>query len=82
MANHFLRNQLGLPSTSTTVDGPGAYLKQALARGVRLFNKMTKKEKEQYVYPKTFVVDPTAPNGLRFLENGESFVAPHEQLVE
>ena len=82
LANHFLRHQLGLPSTSTMVDGPVAHAKQALARAVRLFEKLTHQEKEQYVYPKTFVVDPSEPNGVRFLESGETFVAPHEQLVE
>ena len=82
LANHFLRNRLGLPSTSTNVEGVMAHVKQALARGVRVYEKVMGREKEQYVYPKTFVVDPSQQNGIRFLQSGESFVAPHQQISD
>ena len=62
-------------------DGPVAHAKQALARAFRLAGKFVGKEKEQFVYPKTFVVDPTAPHGYRLKEGVESeVVAPHEEL--
>jgi hypothetical protein len=82
LANHFLRHQFGLPSKSTKVDGPVAHAKQALARSVRMFERLANRQQPQYIYPKTFVVDPAEPNGFRFLETENEFVAPHEQLVE
>lgn len=80
-ANHLLRTKFGIACSSIEADGPVAHAKQALARAFRLAGKFVGKEKEQFVYPKTFVVDPNAPHGYRLKEGVESaVVAPHEEL--
>lgn len=81
-ANHLLRNRFGKPCQSIEVDGLAAHAKQVLARAFRFTDKFfAGKEKEQFVYPKTFVIDPQSPHGYR-LKEGESqdVVAPHETL--
>jgi hypothetical protein len=78
-ANHFLRTRVGFGHGSFSVDGPSAHAKQALARGLRLAGKFVGNEKKQFVYSKTFVVDPTAPHGFRIVQ--ENIVAPHQELV-
>lgn len=80
-ANHLLRTRFGKACQSIEVDGLAAHTKQALARAFRLAGKFVGKEKEQFVYPKTFYVDPEAPHGYRLKEGAEStVVAPHEVL--
>lgn len=77
-ANHFLRHTLGRKPASAEVEGFQAHAKQTLARAVRYASKIIRKEKEQFVYPKSFVVDPDAPRGYRVLEGHEATtVAPH-----
>ncbi len=66
---------------SIEVDGLAAHAKQALARASRLAGKFVGKEKEQFVYPKTFVIDPQSPDGYRLKAGVEAaVVAPHEEL--
>lgn len=80
-ANHLLRAKFGKACQSIDVDGPTAHAKQALARTARLAQELVNKEKEQFVYPKTFVVDPAAPHGYRLKEGVETVVvAPHQEL--
>jgi Cupin-like domain len=80
-ANNLLRKHLRASRTSTAVDGPTAHAKQAAARAVRYFNKAVGKKQQQFVYPKTFVVDPDAEFGFRLLDSGASeVIAPHQEL--
>lgn len=77
-ANHLLRNRLGVACGGASVDGPVAHAKQTLARAARFGAKLLGKRKQQFVYPKTFVVDPSSPHGYRLLEGDEAtIVAPH-----
>jgi hypothetical protein len=77
LANQILRNQCGFPSTSTDVDGVAAHVKQCLARAARMYAKFTDTEKEQFVYPHSFVVDPNEPNGIRVIDQ-DGVLALHE----
>lgn len=80
-ANHHLRTKAGIACNSVEVDGLGAHAKQALARAFRLAGKFAGKQKEQFVYPKTFVLDLDAPHGYRLKNNAEpAVVAPHQEL--
>lgn len=80
-ANYHLRKSFGITPSSIEVDGLTAHSKQWLARAFRYAGKFAGKEKEQFVYPKTFVVDANAPHGYRILEGQENAVAaPHEEL--
>ncbi len=82
LANHFLRRKLGINCQAIGVDGPTAHARQALARAVRLVQKVTKKPKKQFTYPISFVVDADAPGGVRWLDvKAEELVAPHEQFA-
>jgi hypothetical protein len=82
-ANHYLRERLHWNSRSISVDGAAAHSKQLLARACRLANRLRGTKKTQFVYPKTFVVDPDAPLGLRMLDaTGETLVAPHLEFEQ
>ncbi|QDU58875.1 cupin-like domain-containing protein [Aeoliella mucimassa] len=77
-ANHLLRTKFGIASQHIAADGPTAHAKQLLARSFRLVDRLFGKQKEQFVYPKTFYVDPEAPHGYRLKEGVEGqMVAPH-----
>jgi hypothetical protein len=78
-ANHFLRTSVGRGHGSIAVDGLAAHGKQALARAIRFAGKLFGTPKKQFVYPKTFVVDPDAPHGFRILN--QDIVAPHQELA-
>jgi hypothetical protein len=80
-ANHLLRTYCGLAVTGFDVDGIAPHVKQAFARALRHLGKPFGKEKKQFVYSKTFVVDPETPFGFRLLDDGpRSVVAPHQEL--
>lgn len=80
-ANHLLRTRFGKVCQSIEADGATAHTKQTIARVFRLAGKFMGKNKEQFVYPKTFVVDPDAPHGYRLKAGAEpSIVAPHQEL--
>ena len=49
------------------------------ARGVRMANKVFAKPTQSFTYQKSFEVDPTEPQGVRWL-NVETKAAPHEAL--
>ncbi len=77
-ANHYLRNRIGIAQKSASVDGIRAHAKQALARAVRHVSRLTKKTPQQFVYPKSFVVDPDSPRGYRVLAGQEeATISPH-----
>lgn len=81
-ANALLSRWRGKPFTGIAADGPVAHAKQAVARSARRAGKCLGRRKEQFVYPKTFVVDPDAPHGYRLLGgDGNAVVAPHEELA-
>jgi len=81
-ANHLLRTRFGVECNSIAAEGPTAHAKQALTRAFRLAGKLVGKEKQQFVYPKTFYVDPDAPHGYRLKEGVEqAVVAPHQELA-
>lgn len=81
-ANYLIRKHTGRGCTSIEVDGLTAHGKQTLARLCRYAGKLIGKKKEQFVYPKTFVVDPDEPHGYRILdEYKETIVAPHEEAL-
>ena len=80
-ANYLLRNRFGLKCSSIEVEGIVAHVKQTLSRAYRIAGKLVGKEKEQFVYPKTFVIDPNAPHGYRLKEDCNIDVsAPHEEF--
>ncbi len=77
-ANYFLRNTLAHFTDEHSTEGWSAHAKQALARTVRFVSKLTNKKQQQFVYPKSFIVDPDEPSGYRLLEGQETvMVAPH-----
>lgn len=76
-ANHFLRTHCGRTPTDADVTGLAAHAKQALARAVRCWGKLRRREKEQFVYPKSFVLDPSAERGFRLLSEQGQVIAPH-----
>lgn len=77
-ANYFLRNRFGMKPSIARADGPVAHAKQALSRAVRYSAKLFDNKQEQFVYPKSFVLDPQAPRGYRLLgEAMQTAVAPH-----
>lgn len=80
-SNHLARSRFGVVCNSIEVEGLTAHAKQTFARAYRVAGKLFGKEKEQFVYPKTFVVDPQAPHGYR-LKNGveTAVVAPHQEF--
>jgi len=77
-ANYFLREKLGMNPNQADVHDLKSHAKQALARAVRYASKLTAKKQEQFVYPKSFIVDPSEPLGYRLLNgSNEPMVAPH-----
>jgi hypothetical protein len=80
-ANHLLRKHCGVSCQGIDIDGLGAHAKQALARAARYVGKFSGQQKKQFVYPKTFLVDPAAKYGFRLLdETSHPVVAPHQEL--
>ena len=79
--NHLMRKRFGWPCQGIGVDGPTAYAKEFLARVDRKISKIFGKEKDQWVYPKTFVLDPNEPDGFRLIEGQQEVVAAHEELT-
>lgn len=68
-ANHWLRTHLGWGYQSARVDGLNAHLKQALSRSVRLTRKLTGgSTKQQYVYSRSFKIDPGSETGIILLD--------------
>lgn len=81
-ANHLLRTKFGVVSHHIAAEGLTAHAKQVLARGFRVIDRLFGKQKEQFVYPKTFYVDPEAPHGYRLKDGNEGqVVAPHLEAV-
>lgn len=83
-ANRFLRRRLGVGCTSSEVDGPLAHFKQAVARSVRGWNKLTQRETKPFDYPISFKIDPQSPLGYVDLGLSEDeMTSPHmnDQLV-
>ncbi len=77
-ANHFLRTACHLNPTVASNEGFVAHAKQALARTVRYASKLVNQKPQQFVYPKSFVIDPSVPRGYRLLQGQEEvLVAPH-----
>ncbi len=77
-ANHFLRNRLGVAPKSADTEGLVAHAKQTLARVIRYSSRLTNRQTKQFVYPKSFVVDPDQPRGYRLLSGQQTTVtAPH-----
>ena len=78
--NHVMRQRFGYACQSIDIDGWDAHVKQFLARLDRYAGKLAGKEKEQWTYPITFVLDPSEPDGFRLLDvSGETVLAAHEQ---
>ena len=67
-ANYVLRNSLGRFCKTSEVDGIAAQTKQLVARSLRLSRKLFGKNKEQFVYAKSFKVEPSEPNGIVMLD--------------
>lgn len=78
-ANHLLRNRCGCSPTDASPDGIVAHAKQTLARVARYASKALNRKPTQFVYPKSFVLDPTAPCGYRLLDTSGQTIAPHLQ---
>ncbi|MEM7316218.1 MAG: cupin-like domain-containing protein [Planctomycetota bacterium] len=67
-ANYVLRTTFGKFFQSADPDGVYAHLKQTFNRSVRLGKKLFGKKKEQFVYSKNFLVDPSSENGIVMLD--------------
>jgi hypothetical protein len=79
--NHVLR-KWGWPRHSIEVDGWGAHAKQFVARLDRYAKKFRGVEKTQWAYPKTFVLDPSSPEGYRLLDPQPGVaLAAHEEVA-
>lgn len=77
LANRYLRQTFGWPCHSTEVHGVVPSLKQAAIRGVRMCEKLLRKQKvDKSSYPVSFVVDPDEPLGYRLLEKPAAANAP------
>lgn len=77
--NYFMRKRLGYACQSIEADGLAAHVKQFISRVDRYAGKLFGKEKEQWTYPITFVLDPSEPDGFRLLDvSGETVLAAHE----
>ncbi len=80
LANQFLRRSLRIPCNSSAVDGPLAHAKQAVARMVRLSQRLTGVKNQQYTYPISFKVDPSSKTGFTLYDvDEELLIAPHEK---
>ena len=80
-ANHVLRTRFGMACKSIDAEGAVAHAKQFLARLDRYAGKLFGREKEQWVYPKTFVLDPQEPDGFRLIEGAEDVeLTRHEEV--
>jgi hypothetical protein len=75
-ANHLLRSRLGWQPRAADVDGWIAHGKQFIARIDRLCGRLAGKSKQQFVYPKSFVVDPAVQGGIRHVDDVVA-CAPH-----
>jgi hypothetical protein len=77
--NYILRKRFGKACSSIDIDGVAAHIKQFVARLDRYAGKLFGKEKEQWTYPITFVLDPSEPDGFRLLDTaGDAVLAAHE----
>jgi len=82
MANQFLRRTLGLPCRSFEVEGLSAHAKQAVARTVRCWNKVTKSEPpKKNDYQVSFKVDPQSPQGFVLMDSAEEPALPESQVA-
>ena len=83
LANQFLRRTAGWKCESADVHGLAPHAKQAVARAVRFWKKMTGKKQQQFTFPVTFKVDPDAPLGYTDLvpDADQKVVAPYEELA-
>ncbi len=80
--NHVLRDRFGIACNSINAEGLTAHAKQFVARVDRYLGKIFGKEKEQWVYPITFELDPSSPDGFRLYEGEEGVAAArHEELA-
>ncbi len=80
-ANGLLRDRFGIGTNDIAVDGVQAHVKQFASRVSNLANRFFGNEKEQYTYPVSFVVDPSAENGYRLIEGEDTpVVAPHLEV--
>lgn len=81
-ANYLLRKWLGAGDRSLGVEGIGARLKQGLALGCTLWEKLSGRKTKRYTYPLSFKVEPSAPLGYVPLEVSEAeLTAPHERMM-
>ena len=64
-ANGYLNRHFGIGSLSNSIDGPSAWLKSALAMGIR---KTGIQKSHRRVKMVSFRVDPLAPQGVRDIE--------------
>ena len=79
-ANYFLRRNCGAFFENADVDGWSAFAKQLFMKLVRAQRKLTKQEKEPFVYSKVFAVDPSSPDGIVMLGDREN-VVPEELMA-
>jgi hypothetical protein len=80
--NYVLRKRFGKACSSIEVDGVAAHFKQFVARLDRYAGKLFGKEKEQWTYPITFVLDPSEPDGFRLIDAADNAVLAAHEVVE
>lgn len=82
LANHYLREQFGCQNLSMDPRGSVARMKEAYARGVQMFQKLTRKKKlEPFSYKKRFRIDPLAPKGYVLLESEKELNFQEEEAL-
>jgi hypothetical protein len=79
--NYVLRKR-GWPCQSIEVDGWAAHAKQFVARLDRYAKKLRGQSKRQWTYPRTFVLDPAAPDGFRLTDDAHQVrSSAHEEVA-
>ncbi len=76
LANRHFSGLLGTPVRSTRLEGFGPALKEAALRVCRRLPVLAPIEPAGYQYPKTFVIDPMAPDGVRLLNEPAAAATP------
>lgn len=72
LANRHFRDVFGAPCNSTKLDGWSAAFKEAALRVCRRVPGLAPAPPQGYEYPVKFQVDPSAPEGVRLLDDGDA----------